>query len=179
MKKINYKQEIQRLTGWSTEEYNKKYDIYRLRVRAFERETGKTEKINAAASFYYTIKGQKAGKALTPQKRAILATPALSTAKKTRGKKTSAAEKRARAYLEYRLAGLFTVNPKLKEFFYNEEIAWYIREQRVKDYLNSLNGTKKAQIQRASEKINKAEIGDIADLFEDYGDSGYELDFEF
>ena len=97
MKKINYKQSIQKLTGWSTEYYNKQYDIYRLRVRTFERETGKSEKINVAASFYYTIKAQKSGKPLSPQKRGILSTPALSTTKKRKPSLT-ASERRAKAY---------------------------------------------------------------------------------
>ena len=178
MKKINYKQSIQKLTGWSTEYYNKQYDIYRLKVRTFERETGKSEKINVAASFYYTIKAQKSGKTLSPQKRAILSTPALSTSKKRKPSLT-ASEWRAKAYYEYRLRGLFMVNDKLRDFFYNENFSWPVRQERLKSYLDSLNGTKKAQINKAAKASESGDINDLADLFEDYGDGGYELDFEF
>ena len=71
MEKKNYKQEILRLTGWTPERYDKEYDKYRLRVRQFERETG-NKKINVAASFYYTKRDEARGKALSPQKQAIL-----------------------------------------------------------------------------------------------------------
>lgn len=178
MQKINYKQSIQKLTGWTTEQYNKQYDIYRLKVRTFERETGKTDKINVAASFYYTIRDQKTGKALSPQKRGILSTPALSTAKKRKPSLT-ASERRAKAYYEYRLRGLFTVNDKLREYFYDNSISWATRQERIKAYLDSLNGTKKAQINKAAKVSESGDIGDLADLFEDYGDGGYELSFEF
>ena len=178
MKKINYKQSIQKLMGWTTEQYNKQYDIYRLKVRTFERETGKTEKINAAASFYYTIRDQKAGKALSPQKRGILSTPALSTAKKRKPSLT-ASERRAKAYYEFRLRGLFTVNDKLRNYFYDESVPWATRQERIKKYLDSLNGTKKAQINKAAKASENGNIDDLADLFEDYGDGNYELSFEF
>lgn len=179
MQKINYKQSIQKLTGWSTAQYNKQYDIYRLKVRTFERETGKTEKINAAASFYYTIRSQKAGKALSPQKRGILSTPALSTAKKRKPSLTSA-ERRAKAYYEFRLRGLFTVNGKLRGYFYDETIPWATRQERIKKYLDSLNGVKKAQINKTAEVLyGGGSIDDIENVFEDYGDGNYELSFEF
>lgn len=178
MQKINYKQSIQKLTGWTTEQYNKQYDIYRLKVRTFERETGKSDKINAAASFYYTIRDQKAGKALSPQKRGILSTPALSTAKKRKPSLTSA-ERRAKAYYEFRLRGLFSVNDKLRSYFYDETIPWVTRQERIKKYLGSLNGTKKAQINKAAKVSENGNISDLTDLFEDYGDGGYELSFEF
>lgn len=178
MKKINYKKEIQKLTGWTDIEYNKQYDIYRLKVRAFERETGKQGTIRVAPSLYYTIKDQRAGKALSPQKRGILATPALSTSKK-RKPSTTAAERRARDYYEFRLRGLFTVNEKLRNYFYNESIPWSTKQARIKAYLDTLNGTKKAQVNKASEAVGNGDIGNLADLFEDYGDGGYETDFEF
>ena len=178
MQKINYKQSIQKLTGWTTEQYNKQYDIYRLKVRTFERETGKADKINVAASFYYTIRDQKAGKALSPQKRGILSTPALSTAKKRKPSLT-ASERRAKSYYEFRLRGLFTVNAKLRAYFYDNSIPWTTRQERIKKYLDSINGTKKAQINKAAKVSENGTIGDLADLFEDYGDGGSELSFEF
>ena len=178
MKKINYKQSIQKLTGWTTEQYNKQYDIYRLKVRTFERETGKTEKINVAASFYYTIRDQKTGKALSPQKRGILSTPALSTAKKRKPSLT-ASERRAKAYYEFRLRGLFTVNDKLRNYFYDESIPWATRQERIKKYLDSLNGTKKAQINKAAKVMETGTIDDVKGTFEEHGDGSYELSFEF
>ena len=141
-------------------------------MRTFERETGKSEKINVAASFYYTIKAQKSGKTLSPQKRGILSTPALSTSKK-RKQSMTASERRAKAYYEYRLRGLFMVNDKLRGYFYNEIILFFFFQERLKSYLDSLNGTKKAQINKAAKASESGNISDLADIFEDYGDFLY------
>ena len=71
------------------------------------------------------------------------------------------------------------VNDKLRGYFYNENIPWQVRQERLKSYLDSLNGTKKAQINKAAKASENGNIDDLADLFEDYGDGGYELSFEF
>ena len=126
MKKINYKQELMRLLNLTSDEYDKQYDIYRLRVRNFEKETGKKEKINVSASLYYTFKAQKQGKELSLQKRAILVTPAKSLAKKKQTKrprtrkKMTAAEQRSKAYYLSRLKGLIAINPKLNDYINDE-----------------------------------------------------------
>lgn len=183
MKKINYKQELMRLLNLTSDEYNKQYDIYRLRVRNFEKEVGKKEKINVVASMYYTFKAQKQGKELTPQKRAILATPAKSLAKKkqtirprTRKKKITAAEQRSKAYYLSRLKGIITINPKLNAYINDDEIPWDTRQQKIIEYLSKLDSTRKQQLERAQ---NAKSLNDIDGLFEDYGDAGYELDFDF
>lgn len=182
MKKINYKQELMRLLNLTSDEYNKQYDIYRLRVRNFEKETGKKEKINVSASMYYTFKAQKQGKELTPQKRAILVTPAKSLAKKKqtkrprKRKKMTATEQRSKAYYLSRLKGVIAINPKLNAFINNDDIPWERRQEKITEYLSKLDSTRKQQLERAQ---NAKSLNDIDGLFEDYGDAGYELDFDF
>lgn len=182
MKKINYKQELMRLLNLTSDEYDKQYDIYRLRVRNFEKETGKKEKINVSASMYYTFKAQKQGKELSPQKRAILATPSKSLAKKKQAKhprkraKMTAAEQRSKAYYLLRLKGLIAINPNLNAYINNDDIPWERRQEKILEYLSKLDSTRKQQLERAQ---NAKSSDDIIALFEDYGDAGYELDFDF
>ena len=181
MKKINYKQELMRLLNLTGDEYDKQYDIYRLRVRNFEKETGKKEKINVSASMYYTFKAKKQGKELTPQKRAILATPAKSLAKKKqtkrpRTRKMTAAEQRSKAYYLSRLKGLITINPKLNTYINDDNIPWETRQEKILEYLSKLDSTRKQQLERAQ---SAKSLDDIDGLFEDYGDAGYELNFDF
>lgn len=187
MEKINYKQEILRLTGWTPERYDKEYDKYRLRVRQFEAETG-NKKINVAASLYYTKRDEARGKRLSPQKQAILNTPAYSQsrkniAKRKARKKKTAEEKRLEAYFGRRLSGLRLVNPKLDELLKDTSISWQEKQKRIDKYLKQLNQTQKARINKARQEIEDAEadgrVADLDDIFEDYGDGGYELDFEF
>lgn len=197
-KQLSYKQKTIALMGWTAEEYDKKYDVYRLRVRNFEKETGAQKgSINAAANFHYTLKAEKAGKPLKPQKRAIRATPAKSTAKKKaaqkrykrpKAEKVSAAtltksQQRAKAYYMERLKGLLRVNPRLLNFINDDSIAWEIRQQKILEYLNRLDGTRKQQINRAREEVESAVGGgrtpDLDDIFQDYGDGDYDLDFDF
>lgn len=40
--------ELRKLTGWSRQEYQRRYDVLRNRVRTYERATGATEPINVA-----------------------------------------------------------------------------------------------------------------------------------
>lgn len=182
MKKINYKQELMRLLNLTSDEYDKQYDIYRLRVRNFEKETGKKEKINVSASMYYTFKAQMQGKELSSQKRAILATPAKSLAKKKqtkrlrKRKKMTAAEQRSKAYYLSRLKGLIVINPKLNVYINNNEIPWDTRQEKVLEFLSKLDTSRKQQLERAQ---SAKSLDDIDGLFEDYGDAGYELDFDF
>lgn len=182
MKKINYKQELMRLLNLTSDEYDKQYDIYRLRVRNFEKETGKKEKIKVSASMYYTFKAQKQGKELSAQKRAILVAPAQSLAKKEQTKrprprkKMTAAEQRSKAYYLSRLKGLIAINPKLNTFINNNEIPWDTRQKKILEYLSKLDSTRKQQLERAQ---SAKSLDDIDGLFEDYGDAGYELEFDF
>lgn len=182
MKKINYKQELMRLLNLTSAEYDKQYDIYRLRVRNFEKETGKKEKINVSASMFYTFKAQRQGKELSLQKRAILATPAKSLAKKKQTKrprtrkKMTAAEHRSKAYYLSRLKGLIAINPELNAYINNDEILWERRQEKIIEYLSKLDSTRKQQLERAQ---SAKSLDDIDELFEDYGDAGYELDFDF
>ena len=182
MKKINYKQELMRLLNLTSDEYDKQYDIYRLRVRNFEKETGKKEKINVSASMYYTFKAQRQGKELSLQKRAILATPAKSLAKKKQTKrphvrkKMTASEQRSKVYYLSRLKGLITINPKLNAYINNDDISWNTRQEKILEYLSKLDSTRKQQLERAQ---NAKSLDDIDGLFENYGDAAYELDFDF
>lgn len=182
MKNINYKKELMRLLNLTTDEYDKQYDIYRLRVRNFEKETGKKEKINVSASMYYTFKAQKQGKELSLQKRAILATPAKSLAKKKQTKrprtrkKMTAAEQRSKAYYLSRLKGLIVINPKLNAYINNDEIPWETKQEKILEYLSKLDSTRKQQLELAQ---SAKTLFDIDGLFEDYGDSGYEFEFDF
>lgn len=99
MKKLSYKQRYMRLFNVSADEYDKIYDVYRLRVRKFEKTTG-SAKINAAASLFYTAKAQKQGKPLSLKKSEILSTPA------TTKKHTRADERRLDNYIFNQFRGL-------------------------------------------------------------------------
>lgn len=187
MEKKNYKQEILRLTGWTPERYDKEYDIYRLRVRQFERETG-NKKIKVVASFYYTLRDKSRGKPLSPQKQGILNTPAYSqskknVAKRAKRKKKTAEEKRLEAYFGRRLSGLRRVNPKLDDFLKDTSKSWAQKQKTIDKYLEQLNQTQKARMNKAREEIEDAEasgrVADLGDIFEDYGDGNYESDFDF
>lgn len=66
------KAEVQRLTGWTNTEYNKQYDVYRNKVRNYERTIGAEKgSIKANEEFYRTIRKESDGYPLTPQQEAI------------------------------------------------------------------------------------------------------------
>lgn len=189
--KKNYKKDTMRLMGWTPERYDKEYDKYRLRVRQFERETNKKEKIHVGASLYYTLKRQKQGKELTPQKQAILNTPAYSQSKKNvakrarRKKKTlSPEEARARDYLFRRLSGLMAYNPKLRAYILNENIEWTTKKTKIFEYLNKMNATQREKLEAGRKEVEAAEKegrpADLEKVYKKYGDANsYEADFDF
>ncbi len=190
-KKIVYKEATMRLMGWTPERYDKEYDKYRLRVRQFERETDKKEKIHVGASFYYTLKLQKQGKELTPQKQAILNTPAYSQSKKNVARRgaikrfegLSPEQRRNRDYLLRRLSGLIAYNPKLKEFINKRDISWGEKEKKIKEYLKTRNQHEKAKIEAGRKEVEAAEKegrpADLEKVYKNYGDGNYEAGFDF
>ena len=190
-KKIVYKEATIRLMGWTPERYDKEYDKYRLRVRQFERETNKKDKIHVGASLYYTLKRQKQGKELTPQKQAILNTPAYSQSKKNvakrarRKKKTlSPEEARARDYLFRRISGLMAYNPKLRAYILNEDIEWSTKKAKIFEYLNKMNATQREKLEAGRKEVEAAEKegrpADLEKVYKKYGDANnYEADFDF
>lgn len=190
-KKKNYKEDTLRLMGWTPERYDKEYDKYRLRVRQFERETNKKEKIHVGASLYYTLRLQKQGKELTPQKQAILNTPAYSQSRKNiakrkaRKKKTlSPEEARARDYILRRLSGLIAYNPKLRAYILNESIDWNTKKAKIFEYLNKMNAGQREKLEAGRKEVEAAEKegrpADLESVYKKYGDaSNYEADFDF
>lgn len=190
-KKIVYKDETMRLMGWTPERYDKEYDKYRLRVRQFERETDKKEKIHVGASLFYTLKRQKQGKELTPQKQAILNTPAYSQSKKNVARRgaikrfggLSPEQRRNRDYLLRRLSGLIAYNPKLKEFINKRDISWGEKEKKIKEYLKTRNQHEKTKIEAGRKEVEAAEKegrpADLETIYKKYGDGNYEADFDF
>lgn len=50
---------VMKAKGWTTEQYNKEYDKLRNRVRAYEKATGRTEKIAVNELLYTTTRAQQ------------------------------------------------------------------------------------------------------------------------
>ena len=78
---MTLKQRTMKLTGWTSEQYNKEYDKLRNRTRAYERAIGSSQKRNVSQILYYTQKAQKTGSRISTERQAILSTPSISTGK--------------------------------------------------------------------------------------------------
>lgn len=104
---MTLKQRTMKLTGWTSEQYNKEYDKLRNRTRAYERAIGSSQKRNVSQILYYTQKAQKTGSRISTERQAIMSTPSIST-----GKTLS---KRAITQIQTtefkRYEGLATINP--------------------------------------------------------------------
>lgn len=80
-KELSLKQRTMKLTGWTSEQYNKEYDKLRNRTRAYEKATGSTRKRDVAQVLFYTKKAEKTGSRLSTERKAILSTPSISSGK--------------------------------------------------------------------------------------------------
>lgn len=56
-----YKQQILKMTGWSSEEYTKKYDVFKHRVRNFNIVSG--QQLSPAEQFYYKLRADRRARA--------------------------------------------------------------------------------------------------------------------
>ena len=56
-----YKQQILKLTGWTSQEYTKKYDIFKHKVRNFNIISG--QNLSPAEQFYYKLRADKKARA--------------------------------------------------------------------------------------------------------------------
>jgi len=56
-----YKQQVLKLTGWTSQEYTKKYDVFKHKVRNFNIVSG--QKLSPAEQFYYKLKADKRARA--------------------------------------------------------------------------------------------------------------------
>ena len=80
-KELSLKQRTMKLTGWTSEQYNKEYDKLRNRTRAYEKAVGSTRKRDVAQVLFYTKKAEKTGSRLSTERKAILSTPSISSGK--------------------------------------------------------------------------------------------------
>ncbi len=56
-----YKQQILKLTGWTSEQYTKRYDVFKHKVRNFNIVSGQS--LSPAEQFYYKLKADKRARA--------------------------------------------------------------------------------------------------------------------
>ncbi len=56
-----YKQQIMKMTGWTSDEYTKKYDVFKHRVRNFNIVSG--QQLSPAEQFYYKLRADRRARA--------------------------------------------------------------------------------------------------------------------
>lgn len=145
-KKQSYKIVIQKMTGWSDTEYNRKYNVYQKRVSNFNRLTG--SHYSAQKELYYSIK--YADDPSLAQS-AIEATP---TRKSTR------AESVAGDYISQKFSGLISENRGLKaiqEQYQNGEISITEYAQKIRNAADELHRRRKDNPLYGSDNIELAE----------------------
>lgn len=125
------KADIMKWTGWTTKEYQKKYDVFRNRVRNYEQTAagGQTFKVN---ELFWEVKRseQKFGKAYKPSAlvRSIMATPSAGTGKvKRQGVSKDAQKAQYKAVLKA-FKGLRKAYPDAEEI-----VKTWRNQQRRKD----------------------------------------------
>lgn len=159
-----YKQAIQNLTGWTTEQYNKQYDIFRNKVRNAEKQLGRS-KSNVAQQFYYTLKTQKTGGTLSKFRQFIQASTSQSTGKTTISPKAS---KRINDYIVVKFGGLIETSDKAKQILNDPNMTPSQKAGALERYARMLTQARKMRGKEIREKMQAGE--DIADIIfsEDY-----------
>lgn len=56
---MSFKSQIIKMTGWSSQEYTRKYDVFKHRVRNFNRITG--QDLKPAEQFFYKLRAESKG----------------------------------------------------------------------------------------------------------------------
>ena len=159
-----YKQAIQNLTGWTTEQYNKQYDIFRNKVRNAEKQLGRS-KSNVAQQFYYTLKTQKTGGTLSKFRQFIQASTSQSTGKTTISPKATA---RINEYIVGKFSGLLETSDKAKQILNDPNMTPSQKAGALERYARMLTQARKMQDKEIREKMQAGE--DVSDIIfsEDY-----------
>ena len=159
-----YKQAIQNLTGWTTEQYNKQYDIFRNKVRNAEKQLGRS-KSNVAQQFYYTLKTQKTGGTLSKFRQFIQASTSQSTGKTTISPKAS---KRINDYIVGKFGGLLETSDKAKQILNDPNMTPAQKAGALERYARMLTQARKMRGKEIREKMQAGE--DVSDIIfsEDY-----------
>ena len=145
-KKQSYKTVIQKMTGWSDTEYNRKYNVYQKRVSNFNRLTG--SHYSAQKELYYSIKY-----ADNPSL-AQSAIEAIPTRTSTNAKSV------AGDYISQKFSGLISENRGLKaiqEQYQNGEISITEYAQKMRNAADELHRRRKDNPLYGSDSIELAE----------------------
>lgn len=162
--KKTYKQAIQNLTGWTTEQYNKQYDIFRNKVRNAERQLGRS-KSNVAQQFFYTLKTQKTGGTLSKFRQFIQASTSQSTGKTTISPKAAT---RINEYIVGKFGGLIETSDKAKQILSDPNMTPSQKAGALERYARMLTQARKMRGKEIREKMQAGE--DVSDIIfsEDY-----------
>lgn len=162
--KKTYKQAIQKLTGWTTEQYNKQYDIFRNKVRNAERQLGRS-KSNVAQQFFYTLKTQKTGGTLSKFRQFIQASTSQSTGKTTILTKAAT---RINEYIFNKFGGLLETSEKAKQILSDPNMTPSQKAGALERYARMLTQARKIRGKEIREKMQAGE--DVSDIIfsEDY-----------
>lgn len=159
-----YKQAIQNLTGWTTEQYNKQYDIFRNKVRNAERQLGRS-KSNVAQQFFYTLKTQKTGGTLSKFRQFIQASTSQSTGKTAISPKSAT---RINEYIFNKFGGLLETSDKAKQILNDPNMTPSQKAGALERYARMLTQARKMRGKEIREKMQAGE--DVSDIIfsEDY-----------
>ena len=159
-----YEQAIQNLTGWTTEQYNKQYDIFRNKVRNAEKQLGRS-KSNVAQQFFYTLKTQKTGGTLSKFRQFIQASTSQSTGKTTISPKAAS---RINEYIVGKFGGLLETSDKAKQILNDPNMTPSQKAGALERYARMLTQARKMQGKEIREKMQAGE--DVSDIIfsEDY-----------
>lgn len=162
--KKTYKQAIQKLTGWTTEQYNKQYDIFRNKMRNAERQLGRS-KSNVAQQFFYTLKAQKTGSTLSKFRQFIQASTSQSTGRTTISPKAAT---RINEYIFNKFGGLLGTSEKAKQILNDPNMTPSQKAGALEHYARMLTQARKMRGKEIREKMQAGE--DVTDIIfsEDY-----------
>lgn len=159
-----YKQAIQNLTGWTTDQYNKQYDIFRNKVRNAEKQLGRS-KSNVAQQFFYTLKTQKTGGTLSKFRQFIQASTSQSTGKTTISPKATS---RINEYIVGKFGGLLETSEKARQILNDPNMTPSQKAGALERYARMLTQARKMRGKEIREKMQAGE--DVSDIIfsEDY-----------
>ena len=153
-----YKQAIQKLTGWTTEQYNKQYDIFRNKVRNAERQLGRS-KSNVAQQFFYTLKTQKTGGTLSKFRQFIQTASSQSTGKTTISAQT---QTRINEYIYSKFGGLIDSSEKARQILADPNMTPSQKAGALERYARMLTQARKMRGKEIRERMQNGE--DVTDI---------------
>ena len=143
-----FKQEVLKMTGWTKEEYTKKYDIFKHKVRNYNLVTG--QKLSPAEQFYYKLRADRkarrdnmiTGTNYNYIQTAINQMPSI-TKSAVRTRQNEAIRSIARSQIEQRFSGLTNPdkmpNVKWRERFLKIEDAYRRGNLTLEEYNKSMS----------------------------------------